>query len=254
MGNDLLSLLECVKVEDYVDTLLLQASAILDDIDTPPKTSCGWKASWGRVVHRVPLDFGLQRDRGGRGRGLVGKEGAGTSGAERLPREELSITTLAHIARGVTEKKWQEHLAWVKERCHGKRYVVPPQGASAYGSIASRARKTVALRFYQFRIGKTRTGPYLTMLDRQKTTSAGGTAAALLRPTNTRSSTAAGGRANGSPCGGTLAKQLERAGSGRSVTPLWHSSSATKDAPQPSWSSSHKRRWLNRAATGTRVY
>jgi hypothetical protein len=131
----------------------------------------------------------------------------------------------------------------VKERCHGKRYVVPPQGASAYGSIASRARKTVASRFYRFRMGKTRTGPYLTMLDRQKTTSADGTAAALLRPTNTRSSTAAGGRTNGSPCGGTLAKQLERAGSGRPVTPLWHSSSATKDAPQPSWSSSHKRRW-----------
>jgi hypothetical protein len=33
----------------YVDTLLLQASAILEDINTPPKTSCSWKASWGLV-------------------------------------------------------------------------------------------------------------------------------------------------------------------------------------------------------------
>jgi hypothetical protein len=44
------------------------------------------------------------------------------SGAEQLSREEDSITALAYVARGVTEKKWyNEHLAWVKERCHGKR-------------------------------------------------------------------------------------------------------------------------------------
>jgi hypothetical protein len=34
----------------YVDTLLLQASAILDDINAPPKTSCNWKATWGLVT------------------------------------------------------------------------------------------------------------------------------------------------------------------------------------------------------------
>jgi ribonuclease HI len=33
------------------------------------------------------------------------KEGAEASGAEYLPREEVSITTLAHVARGITEAK-----------------------------------------------------------------------------------------------------------------------------------------------------
>jgi hypothetical protein len=47
---------------------------------------------------------------------------AGALGTDRLPRREESTTTLAHIARGITEAKWQEHLAWVKERCRGKRY------------------------------------------------------------------------------------------------------------------------------------
>jgi hypothetical protein len=51
------------------------------------------------------------------------KERAGASpGAEWLPREDESITTPAHVARGITEEKRTEHLAWVKGKCHGKRY------------------------------------------------------------------------------------------------------------------------------------
>jgi ribonuclease HI len=93
------------------------------------------------------------------------KEGAGASGAECLPREEASITTLAHVARGVTEKKWQEHLAWVKERCHGKRYYLLRERQHT-DPVASRARKTLAARFYQLRMGKAFIGPYLAQTGR----------------------------------------------------------------------------------------
>jgi hypothetical protein len=83
--------------------------------------------------------------------------------AEHLPQEEESITTLAHAARGVTEKKWHEHLAWVKERCHGKRYY-HLKDSQRTDPVASRAREAVASRFYQLRIGTARIGPYLAMV------------------------------------------------------------------------------------------
>jgi hypothetical protein len=86
-----------------------------------------------------------------------------SSGAEWLPREEESITTLAHVARGITEMKWSEHLAWVKEGCRGKRYHLLRERQRA-DPVASRVRKTLASRFYQFRTGKARTGPYLAMV------------------------------------------------------------------------------------------
>jgi hypothetical protein len=75
-----------------------------------------------RLDCRVSLDPRPQGSRGERGRRPMGEGGSWVSGAERLPGEEESLTTLAHIARGVTEKKWHEHLVWVKERCRGKRY------------------------------------------------------------------------------------------------------------------------------------
>jgi hypothetical protein len=34
------------------------------------------------------------------------------------------VTTQAlHITSGITDAKWNEYLAWVKARCHGKQYV-----------------------------------------------------------------------------------------------------------------------------------
>jgi hypothetical protein len=89
------------------------------------------------------------------------KEGAEASaGAEYLPQEEESITTLAHVARGITEAKWNEHLAWVKERCRGKRYYLLRE-RQHMDPVASRAQKATASRFYQFRMNKAPTGPYL---------------------------------------------------------------------------------------------
>jgi hypothetical protein len=37
-------------------------------------------------------------------------------------REEERIIAVAHVARGITEANFNEHRAWVKEQCHGKRY------------------------------------------------------------------------------------------------------------------------------------
>jgi ribonuclease HI len=88
---------------------------------------------------------------------------AGALDADWLPREEESITTLAHVARGVTEAKWQEHLAWVKERCRGKRYYLL-RGRQRTDPVASCARKTTASRFYQLRMGRAYTGPYLAKI------------------------------------------------------------------------------------------
>jgi ribonuclease HI len=88
---------------------------------------------------------------------------AGALGADWLPREEESITTLAHVARGVTEKKWEEHLAWVKERCRGKRYYLLKERQRT-DPVASSAKKAIASRFYQLRMGKAHTGPYLAKI------------------------------------------------------------------------------------------
>jgi hypothetical protein len=68
-----------------------------------------------------------------------------SSGAEWLPREEESITTLAHV----TEMKGSGHLAWVKEGCREKRYSL-----LRADPVASRVGKTLASRFYQFRTGQ----------------------------------------------------------------------------------------------------
>jgi hypothetical protein len=91
------------------------------------------------------------------------KEGAGALGAERLPKEEESITTLTHVARGVTETKWREIMAWVRERCCRKHYYLLRERQRT-DPVASSARKTIASRFYQLRMGKAHTGPYLAKI------------------------------------------------------------------------------------------
>jgi hypothetical protein len=88
---------------------------------------------------------------------------AGALGTDWLPRQEESTTTLAHVARGITEAKWQEHLAWVKERCRGKRYHLL-QERQRTDPVASSAKKAIASQFYQLRMGKAHTDPYLAKI------------------------------------------------------------------------------------------
>jgi hypothetical protein len=64
------------------------------------------------------------------------------------------------VACGITDAKWNEHLAWVKERCRGKRYYLLRERKHT-DPVASRAQKATAPRFYQFRMNKAPTGPYL---------------------------------------------------------------------------------------------
>jgi hypothetical protein len=77
-------------------------------------------------------------------------------------RQEESINAVSHVARSITEANLNEHRAWVKEQCHGKRYYLPQERQRA-DPVASRARKTIASRFYLCWIGKARPGPFLAM-------------------------------------------------------------------------------------------
>jgi hypothetical protein len=51
--------------------------------------------------------------------------------------------------RGITKTKWNERLAWVKARCHGKRYYFLRKRQRT-----DPVRKSIAIRFHQFRINK----------------------------------------------------------------------------------------------------
>jgi hypothetical protein len=80
-----------------------------------------------------------------------------------FPAKKKAPPPLAHGARGITEAKWREHLAWVKQRCRVKRYYLL-QERQRTDPVASPAKKPIASRFYQLRMGKAHTGPYLAKI------------------------------------------------------------------------------------------
>jgi hypothetical protein len=82
---------------------------------TPPRIcQAGWPAT---ELRWVPEHKGIE---GNVVADQWATEGAGASGAERKRRASLRVPTSA--GRGITKTKWNERLAWVKARCHGKRY------------------------------------------------------------------------------------------------------------------------------------
>jgi hypothetical protein len=74
------------------------------------------------------------------------------------------VTTQAlHItSTGITDVKWNEYLAWVKARCHGKQYVdYRLCECQRTAPAASREPKSIATRFNGFRSGRVHTGSHL---------------------------------------------------------------------------------------------
>jgi hypothetical protein len=61
--------------------------------------------------YRAPLSHWIEENEVADG--WAKNKGEAPRDADRLPREDASITTIAHAARGITEAKWNEHLAWV---------------------------------------------------------------------------------------------------------------------------------------------
>ena len=72
-------------------------------------------------------------------------------GSEQLPCE-FSSTSLAHLKRGIAERKWVEACSWMESR-------LSPTPAKASRAVAS--------RFYQFRTGHDLIGPYLKKIGKR---------------------------------------------------------------------------------------
>jgi hypothetical protein len=60
---------------------------------------------------------------------------------------DLTITTLIHIASGITEAKWNENRVWVKARYYEKRYYIPTPRASKDRSDGITGTKEYCQRF-----------------------------------------------------------------------------------------------------------
>lgn len=90
--------------------------------------------------------------------------------AERHPnagsgtREILGTASLAHVARSVTEAKLADRKAWLVKHCVPTKYYKCRRKADP---IAVKTRKALASRFYQLRVGKAPTGPYLHQTGRR---------------------------------------------------------------------------------------
>jgi len=75
-------------------------------------------------------------------------------GSEQLPYE-FSSTYLAHLKRGITERKWVEACSWMESRL------------SKHHAYRPRKSKAVASRFYQLRTGHALIGPYLKKIGKR---------------------------------------------------------------------------------------
>lgn len=74
------------------------------------------------------------------------------------PPHVLATTSLAHIARTVTQAKRRDRDAWLAKHCMPKGYYKRPKGIN---KVAFKTKKSLAARFFQLRLQKAPTAPYL---------------------------------------------------------------------------------------------
>lgn len=81
-------------------------------------------------------------------------------------RGVADITSIAHIARQVTEAERHGHLAWIQKQCASKRYY-KQRCTRKPDATAANAKKSLASRYYQLKVNKAPTGPYLLWTNRR---------------------------------------------------------------------------------------
>jgi len=84
------------------------------------------------------------------------------------PLPHLSYVSFAHISRRVTEMKWEEATKEIKEMGmkskHSYRYdLVKPEG----NKVVMKSKKSIAVRFYQFKTGHALMGKYLRRIGKR---------------------------------------------------------------------------------------
>ena len=86
-------------------------------------------------------------------------------GSEQLPYE-FSSTSLAHLKRGITERKWVEECSWIESRL-SKHHAYRPRKRMRPDPTPAKASKAVASRYYQLRTGHALIGPYLKKIGKR---------------------------------------------------------------------------------------
>jgi len=86
-----------------------------------------------------------------------------SSDTKWLERRAPQATSLAHLRRRASEKKWPEARAWCERRNLNKGYVLRKKGKP--DPTPARAEKRTASRFYQLMLGHALMGVYLKSMD-----------------------------------------------------------------------------------------
>jgi len=83
--------------------------------------------------------------------------------ADKYGRRSMPPTSLAHLRRRASEKKWPKARSWCERRHLNKGYVLRKKGKP--DPTPARAEKRTASRFYQLKSGHALTGVYLKSTD-----------------------------------------------------------------------------------------
>jgi len=165
-------------------------------------------------------------------------------------------TSLAHLRRRATEKKWPEARPWCERRNLNRGYVLRKKGNP--GPTTARAEERTASRYYQFKSGHALTGVYLKSTDNRPDDhcwwcdpdNISGTPQTRI----TSSSTARGGKTN-RPNSGQGSRRRRKGGSGSGVWgTFWRMRGAALQCSiscgPPTWDGQH-RQW-RKIETATR--